>query len=324
MNTKFDVVAIGELLMDFTNNGISEQGNVLFEANPGGAPCNVLAMLAEYGHKTSFIGKVGNDMMGHRLKDTLEELSIDSSNLVMDDSVRTTLAFVHNHANGEREFSFYRNPGADMMLTKEELENRHLNAAGIFHFGTLSLTNEPVRGATKYALAKALEQDALISFDPNLRESLWESKEEAKEQVQFGLAHCDIVKLSEEELVWLTGMTDNTEAIACLKEQYHIPLILLSLGTEGSRAYYKDSMVEAGAFIQENTVDTTGAGDTFLGSCIHFVLKYGIEHMQKDQLKEMLLNANAAAALITTKKGALRSMPKINEIKELMNQTNEG
>ena len=317
---KYDVIALGELLMDFTNSGVSEQGNIVFEANPGGAPCNVLAMLSQYGHLTAFIGKVGVDLFGSRLKETLNELNIDASNLIADESVRTTLAFVHNYPDGEREFSFFRNPGADMMLTWQEISEQLLTDGRIFHFGTLSMTNEPVRSATRWAVKTAKEKGAFISFDPNLRENLWSSKEEAKEQVVFGLEHCDILKISDEELLWLTDITDSAEAVKFLQNQYRIPLILLSLGRQGSRAYYQDIMAEAGAFIQPQTVDTTGAGDTFLGSCLHFVLQSGMEHLNKERLTEMLVHANAAAALITTRKGALRSMPQISEVERMVKQ----
>jgi fructokinase len=315
---KYDVIALGELLMDFTGSGVSEQGNTVFEANPGGAPANVLAMLSRYGHRTAFIGKVGADLFGSRLKETLHELNIDTSNLIVDESVRTTLAFVHNDPVGEREFSFFRNPGADMMLTWQEVSEQLLTDGRIFHFGTLSMTNEPVRSATRWAVKTAKEKGALISFDPNLRDSLWHSKEEALEQVVFGLEHCDILKISDEELLWLTNITDFHKGVKYLQNQYQIPLVLLSLGREGSRAYYHDMVVTAEAFIQSQTVDTTGAGDTFLGTCLHFVLQYGLDDLTQDRMTEMLVYANAAAALITTRKGALRSMPDSSEVEEMV------
>ena len=170
---QFDVVALGELLIDFTENGVSDQGNQLFEANPGGAPCNVLAMLTKLGKKTAFIGKVGNDMFGRRLKDSLEEVGIDTRNLVMDEEVHTTLAFVHTFEDGDRDFSFYRNPGADMMLTKGEVQDELIKSSRIFHFGTLSSTHEGVREATRHAIQVAKENGLIITFDPNLREPLW-------------------------------------------------------------------------------------------------------------------------------------------------------
>ena len=309
-----DITALGELLIDFTQNGISEQGNSLFEANPGGAPCNVLSMLSKLGHKTAFIGKVGNDSFGKQLKDTLEEVGIDATYLTMDDEVHTTLALVHTFADGDRDFSFYRNPGADMMLTEEEIPEELIRDSKIFHFGTLSMTHEGVRNATKKALEIAKKEGCLISFDPNLRPPLWDSLDTAKEQVLYGLQFCDILKISDNEIQWLTGEEDYTDGVNWILERFQIPLILVSMGKEGSRAYYKGKMVEVAPFLQENTIETTGAGDTFGGCVLHYILEHGLEDLTEDNLAEMLRFANAAAALITTRKGALRVMPSVEEI----------
>ncbi len=318
MKKKYDVLALGELLIDFTENGISGQGNTIFEANPGGAPCNVLAMLNKLGHKTAFMGKVGVDIFGNKLKAVLDEVGIDTAALVMDPDVRTTLAFVQTFADGDRDFSFYRNPGADMMLKEEELKTDMLSECEIFHFGTLSMTHDEVRRATKKAIALAKENGALISFDPNLRPPLWSSLDLAKEQVAYGLGQCDVLKISDNEIQWFTGKEDYDEGIAVLQETYHIPLILLSLGKEGSRAYYKGLRVEKAPYLQENTIETTGAGDTFGGSCLHFVLKYGLDNLDEEKLLEMLSFANGAASLITTRKGALKVMPEVDEVKKLI------
>lgn len=318
MDKKYDVVAMGELLIDFTQNGISAQGNTVFEANPGGAPCNVLAMLQKLGHKTAFIGKVGDDIFGKRLCETLDEVGIDRSGLMMDSQVRTTLAFVETKEDGDRDFSFYRNPGADMMLTKEELREDIICDARIFHFGTLSMTHEPVRSATKRAIALAKGSGAILSFDPNLREPLWDSLEVAKEQVRYGLAVCDILKISDNEIQWLTGKEDYDEGICMLRQEFDIPLILLSMGKDGSRAYYKDVKVDVNAFLQEHTIETTGAGDTFGGCCLHYILEHGIEDLTEAQLREMLAFSNAAASIITTRKGALRVMPELEEIERVV------
>ena len=316
----FDVVALGELLIDFTENGTSVQGNPVYEANPGGAPCNVLSMLNRAGKKTAFIGKVGQDIFGKRLKAVLEETGIDVSNLIMDADVRTTLAFVETCADGDRDFSFYRNPGADMMLREEELDTDLLKNTRIFHFGTLSMTHEEVRNATKTAIRVAKESGALVSFDPNLREPLWKSLDEAKEQVAYGLSQCDILKISDNEIRWFTGEEDFDAGIAKLRGEYDIPLIMLSMGKDGSRAYYKDLRVEVAPFLQENTIETTGAGDTFGGCCLYHVLKYGLEHFDEAKLKEMLTFANAAASIITTRKGALRVMPTVDEVERLIEE----
>ncbi len=317
---KFDVIALGELLIDFTSNGFSAQGNPLFEANPGGAPCNVLAMLNRFGHKTAFIGKVGEDIFGQRLKQVLEEIGIDTVGLVLDQNTRTTLAFVQNDETGDRSFSFYRNPGADMMLRPEEVKEEWIEMSRVFHFGTLSMTHEAVREATIKALELAKKHKLLISFDPNLRESLWDSLENAKQQVAYGLQYCDILKISDNEIQWFTGEEDYDKGIKVLQDTYHIPLILLSMGKDGSRAYYKDMRVEVPGFLQKGTIETTGAGDTFMGSCLHFVLEKGLEQLEEPDLRKMLILANAAASIITTRKGALKVMPTMEEIEELIKE----
>lgn len=314
----YDVVALGELLIDFTENGISGQGNPIYEANPGGAPCNVLSMLTKLGRKTAFIGKVGQDIFGNRLKSTLEEVGIGTANLVMDEDVRTTLAFVETFPDGDRDFSFYRAPGADMMLREEEVDPALVQDAKIFHFGTLSMTHEEVRNATKKAIAAAKEAGAVISFDPNLREPLWKSLDDAKEQTAYGLSQCDVLKISDNEIQWFTGEEDYDAGIRRLREQYDIPLIMLSLGKEGSRAYYKDIRVEVAPFLQEATIETTGAGDTFGACCLHHVLQYGLDSLDAEKLTKMLTFANAAASIVTTRKGALRVMPGADEVEAFL------
>lgn len=314
----FDVVALGELLIDFTENGTSSQGNPVYEANPGGAPCNVLSMLNKIGKKTAFVGKVGQDIFGNRLKATLEEVGIDTSNLIVDEEARTTLAFVETFPDGDRDFSFYRNPGADMMLKEEELHEELLKDTKVFHFGTLSMTHDEVRKATKKAISIAKENGALISFDPNLRPPLWKSLDDAKEQVAYGLSQCDILKISDNEIQWFTGEEDFDAGINKLRRQYQIPLIMLSMGKEGSRAYYKDLCVDVAPFLQENTIETTGAGDTFGACCLYHVLEYGLENFDEEKLSSMLTFANAAASIITTRKGALRVMPGLDEVKALI------
>ena len=317
---RYDVVALGELLIDFTENGTSAQGNPLYEAKPGGAPCNVLSMLTRLGRRTAFIGKVGQDIFGKRLKAALEEVGIDASNLVMDEETRTTLAFVETFPDGDRDFSFYRNPGADMMLRTAEINMDMVSSTEMFHFGTLSMTHEGVRNATKEAVASARAAGAVISFDPNLREPLWRSLEDAREQTAYGLSQCDVLKISDNEIQWFTGEKDYDAGIRKLREQYDIPLIMLSMGKEGSRAYYKDLRVEVKPFLQDNTIETTGAGDTFGACCLHHVLTYGLQNMDGEKLKEMLTFANAAASIITTRKGALRVMPGEEEVRELLDR----
>ena len=313
-----DVVALGELLIDLTQNGLSAQGNPLLEANPGGAPCNVLALLTKLGHKTAFIGKVGKDGFGDQLQAALVETGISTEGLCWDEAVHTTLAVVHTFADGDRDFSFYRNPGADMRLTTGEVNMELIRQAKIFHFGTLSMTDEPVRSATYAAIAEAEKAGILRSFDPNLRPPLWRTLEEAKEQVLYGLAHCDILKISDNEIQWLTGLEDFDAGIRWIQKRFpKIRLILLSMGRDGSRAYADETMAEAKGF-SVNAIETTGAGDTFFGGILHHVLKWGLRDYTREELTQMLTFANAAAAIVTTRKGALRVMPEETEIKALM------
>lgn len=313
-NKIFDVTALGELLIDFTENGESSQGNPMMEANPGGAPCNVLAMLEKLGKKTAFIGKVGADMFGDQLKKAVEEVGIDTRNLIMDKKHHTTLAFVHTYPDGDRDFSFYRDPGADMMLTKEEVQKELVQSSRIFHFGTLSSTHEGVREATRHAIELAKEAGCIITFDPNLRPPLWNSLEDARREIEYGMTKCDVLKISDNEVEFLFDTTDYDKGAALIREKYNIPLVLITMGKDGSRAYYKDMRVEVAPFLQENTIETTGAGDTFCASSLNYVLEHGLEDLTEENLKELLTFANAAASLITTRKGALRVMPSKEEV----------
>ena len=285
---QFDAVALGELLIDFTENGTSPQGNPVMEANPGGAVCNVLSMLGNLGKTTAYIGKVGNDMFGKQLREAVEEVGIDTRNLVVDPVVNTTLAFVHTYPDGDRDFSFYRNPGADMMLAKDEVQADLIRSSRLFHYGTLSSTHEGVREATRYAIDVAREAGCIITFDPNLRPPLWKSLDDARREIEYGLAHCDVLKISDNEVEFLFDTTDYDEGARLLKEKYNIPLILITLGKDGSRAYYKDIKAEAAPFLQENTIETTGAGDTFCACILNYVLEHGLEDLSKEGLEEML------------------------------------
>lgn len=315
---KYDVTALGELLIDFTENGFSSQGNTLLEANPGGAPCNVLAMLGKLGKKTAFIGKVGNDQFGNVLRTTIESVGIDAEGLVTDEKVHTTLAFVHTYPDGDRAFSFYRNPGADMMLRKEEVLSDKIRDSKIFHFGTLSMTHREIREATQYAIQCAKEAGILISFDPNLREPLWDNLEDARKAIEYGMECCDILKIADNELTFMTGETDYDAGAALLLEKYQIPLVCVTLGKDGSRAYYKEKKVVAPPFLQKNTIETTGAGDTFTGCMLNAVLEKGLDNLSEEDIGQMLRFANAGAALITTKRGALKVMPEKVEIESLL------
>lgn len=315
---KYDVTALGELLIDFTESGTSPQGNPLLEVNPGGAPCNVLSMLTRLGHTTNFIGKIGKDMFGDLLGEALKEVGIGVEGLMIDTEVNTTLAFVHTFPDGDRDFSFYRNPGADMMLSVDDVKEDQIRNSRIFHFGTLSMTHEGCRAATKKAIEIAENAGCILSFDPNLREPLWNSLDEAREQILYGMGHCQILKISDNEIQWLTGEDDFDAGVRWIKERFNIPLILVSLGGEGSRAYTDTLRVEVPAYIQANTIETTGAGDTFCACVLHYVLDHGMEGFTEAGLAEMLTFANAAASIVTTRKGALRVMPTADEVEALI------
>lgn len=318
---RYDVVALGELLIDFTENGTSVQGNPVFEANPGGAPCNVLAMLRKLDRQCAFVGKVGNDMFGHQLKAVAEEAGIDMSALRMDDAVHTTLAFVKTDAFGDRDFSFYRNPGADMMLTEDELPLDMLRNTRVFHFGTLSMTHEAVRQATKAAVLAAKEAGAIISFDPNLRPPLWDSLNEARAQMLWGLSQADVVKIADNEIEFLTDTSDYEKGARLLRERFpNLRLMNVTAGANGSYAFYGDRKMFVPSFLLGNTIETTGAGDTFCASVLNFVLERGLEGLNKDDLKQMLRFANAAAYLVTTRKGAIRSMPDREQVEAILKE----
>lgn len=317
---KYDVTALGELLIDFTENGNSEQGNPLMEANPGGAPCNMLSMIQKLGGTTAFIGKVGKDMFGRQLRQAVESVGIDTRNLMEDEEIHTTLAFVHTFPDGDRDFSFYRNPGADMMLTKEEIQEDLIRNSKVFHFGTLSSTHEGVREATRYAIDVAKEAGCLVSFDPNLRPPLWKTLEDARKEIEYGLSKTDILKISDNEVEFLCGTSDYDEGAKMLIEKYNIPFVCVTLGKDGSRAYYKGMCVEVPGFVQKNTIETTGAGDTFCGCMLHYIIQHGLEDLTEENLRELLTFANAAASVITTRKGALAVMPSKEEVEELLRE----
>lgn len=311
---KYDVTALGELLVDFTMNGMSNQQNQLFEANPGGAPCNVLAMLQKLNRQTAFIGKVGNDSFGKMLKDTVSAQGINTDNLLMDDKVPTTLAFVHTAPDGDRSFSFYRNPGADMMLRADEINLELINSSKIFHFGTLSMTEPNIEATTKTAVSQAKKAGAIISFDPNLRPPLWDSLETAKEKIHYGLSQCDILKISDDEIEFLTGTDDIDVGIQRIREVFDIKLVCATMGKRGSKAYYKNIKVECAPFLRHDTIETTGAGDTFMACVLDAVLENGLDSLDEQKLYNMLEFANAASSIITTKKGALKVMPEKSEV----------
>jgi len=315
MEKRYDVVALGELLIDFTENGTSAQGNPLMEANPGGAPCNVLAMLKKLGKNCAFIGKVGDDLFGRMLRDEIVRAGIIDDALLTDHEARTTLAFVKTFPNGDRDFSFYRNPGADMLLREDELPLEMLRDTRIFHFGTLSMTHPAVRRATKTAVRTAKDAGAIISFDPNLRPPLWANLNEAKEQIAWGLSQCDILKIADNELKFMTGEEDFARGAAVLREQFpNIRILNITAGGDGSWSWCGEYHAFEAACTRGGVIETTGAGDTFCACVLNDVLEYGLENRTEGDLHRMLRFANMAAWIVTTRKGAIRSMPERKEI----------
>lgn len=314
-----DVTALGEILIDFTPAGITEQGYMLFQQNPGGAPANVLALLSKYGRSGALIGKVGCDVFGNYLRQVLEDNKIGVRGLVSTDEANTTLAFVHLHEDGERSFSFHRKPGADQQLQSSEVDYSLIEGSKIFHVGSLSLTDEPSRSATWAALKHARDHGVLISYDPNLRRLLWNDPSEAKRLILQGMDYADIVKISDEELQFLTN-TEDLEAGSCqLVERYDISLLLISLGPEG--CFYRRGPVtgRVPGFVVK-VIDTTGAGDVFLGGWLYKYLTEGksVDQLSIDELEAMLRFANAAGALTTTKKGAIPALPELEDVIRLV------
>lgn len=313
-----DVVALGELLVDFTENGTSLAGNPFYEANPGGAPCNVLSMLSRLGRSTAFIGMVGNDSFGEFLIDVVREQEIITDNLKKTDEAGTTLAFVHTASDGERSFSFYRNPGADMMLREENIDFRLLNRARIFHFGTLSMTAPGIEETTKKAVQFAREQEKLVSFDPNIRLPLWDNAAHAREMMRYGISMCDILKISDDEVKFLTGASDVLAGAEQIWLEYGLRMMCVTMGKGGSIVFYDDLKVSCPAYLTKDTIETTGAGDTFMGCILDAVLEHGIDGFDEASLKAMLQSANAAASVITTRRGALRVMPTREDILQVL------
>lgn len=312
-----NIIALGELLIDFIQNGVSENNNPVYEANPGGAPCNFLAMANTLGVKTSFIGKVGNDTFGNQLEQTLIDANINTDSLIKSNSEPTTLAFVHHDEYGDRSFTFYRKNGADAFLCEADVKRESFTDKDLFHFGTLSMTNEICKKATLKAISIAKENNMLISFDPNLREKLWDNEENARKAFIEGFKVCNILKIADNELQWFTKIDDLDIAIKEFRKQFPIDLIFLTIGKKGSKAYYKNIEAYAPTFLDIKCVDTTGAGDSFMGSSIYKILEYGIENLDQKSLEDTLYFANAAASLVASKKGVIKSLPSYNQIIKL-------
>lgn len=313
-----DVVALGELLIDFASLGADEAGYPTMKANPGGAPGNFLAALNAYGVKTAFLGKVGDDFFGHKLVETMALAGIQTKGIRIDPGVFTTLAFVTFDEHGDRAFSFARKPGADTQLKWEEIDRTLIEACKVFHFGTLSLTKEPARSATEACIAYAKERGKLITLDPNLRPSLWESAQEAKERILWALAQADVVKISDEEVEFLWGCTPE-EGAEKLLEEFGVSLAMVTLGAKG--CYLKNRNASARITSPRvNPIDTTGAGDIFGGSAVARLLelKRKPDVLTREDLLYIGKFATVAASLSTEKRGGIPSIPEKEQVLALL------
>ena len=317
----YDVVALGELLIDFAPKAVNESGYPVLSANPGGAPGNFLAALTKYGCKTAMIGKVGDDAFGRLLINTLNQAGIETKGVIIDPAVFTTLAFVSLDTSGNRDFSFARKPGADTCLTPEEIDESLLADAKVFHFGTLSLTDEPAASATRRAIDLAKKHRLLISLDPNLRKPLWKREEDAKEAIQWSLKQADIVKISDEEIAWLWGISPEKGAQKLL-EEYGVSLIYATLGPRGCYAASRNVRVTVPGPRGIHVVDTTGAGDIFGGSAMSRFLRYGKApaDLTEEELAHIVRFACAAASLSTQKHGGITSVPDPAEAEQLLRE----
>ncbi|MEN0650260.1 carbohydrate kinase [Caldifermentibacillus hisashii] len=320
-----DVTALGELLIDFTPEGINSQGNPCLAANPGGAPGNVLVSLSCLGMKTEFIGCVGKDSFGNFLVSALQSKGVGTNGIVYS-NVNTTLAFVHIDHQGDRSFSFYRNPGADMMLTKEEIDLQLISDSRVFHVGSISMTHEPSREATLTALQHAKQHNVVISFDPNLRPLLWENLTVAKEQIETIMKYANVVKVSEEELEFLTGTKDILIGAKQIFDEYNLSILFITLGDKGSYAYTKHGLVFTPGF-SVKAVDTTGCGDAFFAGVLYQLLKNELilEDLPVENLEKILKFGNLMGAYVAQSKGGIPSMPTFSQIEEFaVSQTKMG
>ena len=313
-----EVVALGELLIDFASKGADSKGYPLMQALPGGAPANFLAALTKYGKSTAFLGKVGDDTFGRLLVGTVKDAGIETKGIVVDPTVFTTLAFVTFDETGDRSFSFARKPGADTQLNWEEVDKSLIDEAKVFHFGTLSLTNEPARTTTQKAVAYAKAQGKLITCDPNLRKPLWRSEEEAKEQILWSLNQADVVKISDEEVEFLWNCTPEEGADKLLNE-FGVSLAMVTLGPKGCLLKTKNALCQV-ASPKVSPIDTTGAGDIFGGSAVCRLLELNkpIEDLTAEDLHYIGAFASTAASLSTEAAGGIPSIPEKDAVLKAM------
>lgn len=311
-----EVVALGELLIDFTTEKKDEKGYPTMAAHPGGAPANFLAALSRFGTETAFIGKVGDDAFGRLLKGTLEEAGISTKGLIFDPFHFTTLAFVTLDAKGNREFSFSRKPGADTFLSFPEVNYDLISEAKYLHFGSLSLTDEPARTAVVMAVNEARRYQTLISYDPNLRLPLWEDEDEAKQQLLWGLKQADVVKISDEEVNFLFALSPEEGAKFIMNEFKNVKLCYVTCGEKGAYFINKNAMGFVPALKGLNVTDTTGAGDIFGGSAMFGLLssKKAPEELTEEELTAIVRFASTAAGLSTERAGGISSVPALDEV----------
>ncbi|MBE6932312.1 MAG: carbohydrate kinase [Ruminococcaceae bacterium] len=317
-----DVTALGELLIDFACRSTDSDGYPVMEAHPGGAPANFLAALTKYGAKTALLGKVGTDAFGKLLTGTLQKAGIETKGLVMAEDVFTTLAFVTFDEHGDREFSFSRKPGADTCLTFEELDLSLIDEAKVFHFGTLSLTDEPARSTTCKAVAYAKRKGKLITYDPNLRKPLWKDMETAKEQLLWGLGQADVVKISDEEVEFLFNLGVE-EGASHILQSFGVKLVFVTCGPDG--CFFKNAKAEGmvPSLSDITVIDTTGAGDIFGGSAVWKLLQTdkSPEDLTEIELRDIVTFACTAAGLSTTASGGISSVPEYGEVLRRMEGT---
>ena len=316
---KYDVVALGELLIDFAPVSRFETGYPVLAAQPGGAPGNFLAALNKFGLRTAMIGKVGDDMFGRLLLGTLQAAGIDTSGVLADPSVFTTMAFVSLDESGNRDFSFARKPGADTCLRPEDVNETLLRNTKVFHFGTLSLTDEPAAAATRKAIETAKAAGALISLDPNLRKPLWKSEEDAKSAIEWSLHQADIVKISDEEIDFLWGLSPEEGAQKLIRE-YGVSLVYATLGPKGCHAVTASQAVTVSSPSGIHVVDTTGAGDIFGGSAMSQFLRIGKspKDLTEEELRRIVCFACTSASLSTQKHGGIASVPEETDVQAKM------
>lgn len=313
----FDITVFGEILIDFTSQGMNEDGQMLYARNPGGAPANVAVAAGKLGAKTAFLGKAGKDMHGQFLRSVLEKENVDTTGLILDDQYFTTLAFVQVSENGERTFAFARKPGADTQIQKEEMDVDVLDHTNIFHVGSLSLTDQPARDTTFYAVKRAKKKGSIISYDPNYRASLWKDEETAKKHMRSLVPYVDLMKISDEETELLTGHEDVREAAEALYHQ-GVKIVAVTLGGKGAYIYCKDGGCLVPGFAVSHVADTNGAGDSFWGGFLYKISRAEKrpDELTKEELAEYARFGNAVASLCVEKKGAIPAMPELAQVEE--------